>query len=412
MSSDLAAARRHEGSWRPGLPRGRIGLLALISALGLAGAYFGVSRNAATPAADARAAGRGAATRVTAGDVIQSDFPLILSGLGTVTPSATALVKPRIAGHLTEVNFTEAQNVKAGDVIASVDARPYHLALAQAEGQMQKDLALLQNAERDLVRYETLSHKMKGVISAQQIDTQRALISQYKGTVAIDRALVEQARLNLSYCRIVSPIDGRLGLRHIDKGNYVQPGDANGVAVVTLLTPITVVFTIPENHLPDVLKKFRAGDTPTVVAYDHDRTHELARGRLIAIDNQIDPSSGTIKLRAEFPNQDERLFPNQFVNADLLLDTLRDVALAPVAAVQQGARGPFVYTVTAEKTVQSRPVKLGPSGAERVVIEEGLRPGERVVTEGADRLRDGAAVTTASEREGDAARPPAKPRAS
>ena len=414
MSSDLAAARRHEGAWRSVLSRNRTAALTLTLALGLAAAYVAASRNAAAPAADAKGAGRGPPTRVTTGDVVQSDFPLILSGLGTVTPSATAVVKPRIAGHLTEVNFTEAQNVKAGDVIASVDSRPYQLALAQAEGQLQKDLALLQNAERDLSRYETLVRKMKDVISAQQIDTQRALINQYKGTVAIDRALVDQARLNLSYCRIVSPIDGRLGLRHVDQGNYVQPGDANGVAVVTRLTPITVVFTIPESRLPDVLKKFRAGEKPTVVAYDHDRAHELARGHLIAVDNQIDPTSGTVKLRAEFANDDERLFPNQFVNADLLVETLRDVALAPIAAVQQGAKGPFVYAVTPEKTVQTRPVKLGPSGGERVVIEDGLRPGEKVVTEGADRLRDGATVTLGGDRENGGGRggPPGKQNAS
>jgi multidrug efflux system membrane fusion protein len=409
MSSDLAATQTQHRAWRSGLSRRRVSLLVLLGALGLAGVFYLMSKRDPAPASDAKGVGRGPATRVATGDVIQSDFPLILSGLGTVTPSATAVVKPRIAGHLTEVNFTEAETVKAGDVIASVDARPYQIALAQAEGQFQKDLALLQNAERDLTRYETLIRKMKDVISSQQVDTQRSLIGQYKGTVAIDRALVEQARLNLSYCRIVAPIDGRLGLRHIDKGNYVQPGDANGVAVVTQLAPITVVFTIPEGRLPDVLQRFRAGGRLEVVAYDHDRTRELARGRLIAVDNQIDPNSGTVKLRALFPNDDERLFPNQFVNADLLVDTLHDVALAPVAAVQQGAKGPFVYALTAEKTVQTRPVKLGPAGADRVVIEEGLHPGDKVVTEGADRLRDGAAVTLAGEN-GDG-RPMTKPNA-
>jgi len=409
MSSDLAATQTQHRAWRSGLSRRRVSLLVLFCALGLAGVFYLMSKRDPAPASDAKGVGRGPATRVATGDVIRSDFPLILSGLGTVTPSATAVVKPRIAGHLTEVNFTEAETVKAGDVIASVDARPYQIALAQAEGQFQKDLALLQNAERDLTRYETLIRKMKDVISSQQVDTQRSLIGQYKGTVAIDRALVEQARLNLSYCRIVAPIDGRLGLRHIDKGNYVQPGDANGVAVVTMLAPITVVFTIPEGRLPDVLQRFRAGGRLEVVAYDHDRTRELARGRLIAVDNQIDPNSGTVKLRALFPNDDERLFPNQFVNADLLVDTSHDVALAPVAAVQQGAKGPFVYALTAEKTVQTRPVKLGPAGADRVVIEEGLHPGDKVVTEGADRLRDGAAVTLAGEN-GDG-RPMTKPNA-
>ena len=370
----------------------RLALVAIsIAAVSYGYARFnGYSKEATTAG---KGPGRGQPTRVATATVAKGDFPVILSGLGTVIPSATAVVKTRISGHLVDVEFKEAQFVKAGDVLASVDARPYQLALAQAEGQLQKDLALLQNAERDLGRYESLIHKMKDVISGQQVDTQRALISQYKGTVAIDRALVDQARLNLSYCKIVSPIDGRVGLRQVDQGNYVQPGDANGVAIVTRLSPITVVFTLPESRLSTVLKRIRRGEELTVVAYDHERSTELARGHLIAIDNQIDAASGTVKLRAQFANEDERLFPNQFVNADLLVETLHDVSLAPSAAIQQGATGPFVYAIRDDATVQARPVKVGPAQGEKVVVSEGLTVGEKVVTEGADRLREGASVT-------------------
>lgn len=399
MSSDIAAPRSRRDFLRAPARRYVAGG-ALVLLLGAGLAYGYSTRNAASPAAAGKGPERGQATRVAAAEIVKGDFPVVLSGLGTVTPSATAVIKPRISGHLVEVNFTEAQYVKAGDVLASVDPRPYQLALAQAEGQLQKDMALLQNAERDLTRYEALIRKMKDVISAQQVDAQRALINQYKGTVAIDRALVDQARLNLAYCKIVSPIDGRVGLRQIDQGNYVQPGDAAGVAVVSQLSPITVVFTLPEGRLPAVLEKARAGEKLTVVAYDHERSTELARGRLIAVDNQIDPSSGTVKLRAEFPNEDERLFPNQFVNADLLVDTLHGVALAPSAAVQQGAKGPFVYAIEEGDKVQARPVKLGPARGEQVVVQEGLKPGEKVVVEGADRLREGATVSfPAVERE-------------
>lgn len=395
MSSDIAATgRRASDRLKLRISRRFAVHIALIALAVAAVAYgYGKFTSASKDAlAAGKGPGRGQPTRVAAATIAKGDFPFVLSGLGTVTPLATAVVKTRISGHLVEVDFKEAQYVKTGDVLASVDARPYQLALAQAEGQLQKDLALLQNAERDLGRYETLIRKMKDVISAQQVDGQRALINQYKGTVAIDRALVDQARLNLSYCKIVSPIDGRVGLRHVDQGNYVQPGDANGVAIVTRLSPITVVFTLPESQLSTVLKRTRAGEKLAVVVYDHERSAELARGHLVAVDNQIDAASGTVKLRAQFPNEDERLFPNQFVNAELLVETLHDVALAPSAAIQQGAKGPFVYAIQKDATVQTRPVKVGPAQGEKVVISEGLAVGDKVVIEGADRLREGATV--------------------
>jgi multidrug efflux system membrane fusion protein len=282
--------------------------------------------------------------------------------------------------------------VKAGEALAQVDPRPYRLALSQAEGQLQKDLALLQNAERDLKRYESLRQQMKDAVSEQQVDTQRALIEQYRGVAAVDRAQVDQARLNLDYTTIVSPIDGRIGLRPVDQGNYVQANDPNGVAVVTQLSPITVVFTIPSGELPAVLKRFRAGEELAVVAYENDRGRPLAQGRLIAIDNQIDANTGTVKLRALFPNEDERLYPNLFVNAELLVDRLKGVTLAPAAAIQRGAKGAFAYVVGPDNVVAIRPVATGPSSGPKVVIQDGLREGDRVVTQGVDRLRDGSTV--------------------
>lgn len=331
-------------------------------------------------------------TPVASAIATTGEFPVIFSGLGAVTPSATSVVKAQVSGQLLEVKFAEGQIVKAGDLLAQIDPRLYQFSLDQAEGQYQKDFALLENAERDLLRYEALRLRVKDAVSGQQIDTQKSLISQYKATIAIDRAVVDQARLNLSYCRVVSLIDGRIGLRQVDPGNYVQSNDTNGLAVITRLSPITVVFSLPESQLQPVLNKFRSGESLVAVAFDHEKTTELARGRLYAIDNQIDASSGTIKLRAEFPNEDEKLYPNQFVNVDLLAETLHNVTLVPAAAVQRGAKGPFIYRVAPNNTVSARPIKLGPGDGEKFVVEDGLAAGDRVVVDGADRLREGSKI--------------------
>jgi membrane fusion protein, multidrug efflux system len=357
------------------------------------------------PAPPARPAGARSAPPVTVDTalVARGEFPVTLVGLGTVVPVATSVVKSQISGQLQQIHFRESQLVKAGDALAQVDPRPYRLALSQAEGQYQKDLALLQNAERDLKRYESLRSQMKDAISEQQIDTQRALIGQYRGVVAVDQAQVDQARLNLDYTRIVSPIDGRIGLRPVDPGNYVQANDANGVAVVTQIAPITVVFTLPSSELQPVLKRFRAGEDLPVIAYDNDRAHPLGEGRLVAIDNQIDAGTGTVKLRALFPNADERLYPNLFVNAELLVDRLKAVTLAPAEAVQRGAKGAFAYVVGADRAVVTRSLTLGPANGGRVVILDGLREGERVVTQGVDRLRDGATVNLPEPRKAESA---------
>ena len=362
----------------------------LLGLLGLT-LWWGYGRFFAAPP-EGRQGSRSPAVAVGVGEVVKGEFPVLLTGLGNVTPKETSVVKSQISGQLVEINFTEGQFVKAGDVLANVDPRPYRLSLAQAEGQLLRDRALLDNAERDLERYETLNKKMKFAISAQQIDTQKALVIQYKGVVAVDQALVEQARLNIDYCSVKSLIDGRVGLRLVDVGNYVQANDSNGVAVVTRLKPITVIFTLPEDKLQSVLKRFRSGAALEVSAYDHERSGLIAKGRLIALDNQIDSSTGTVKLRAEFPNEDESLYPNQFVNAVLHVDTLKDAVLAPAPAIQRGAAGPYVYLLKPDDTVSVRPVTLGPVGDERVVVTQGLEGGERVVVEGADKLREGAKV--------------------
>jgi multidrug efflux system membrane fusion protein len=333
------------------------------------------------------------AAPVAAEEARVEDFPVVLTGIGTVVPLATSIVKSQISGQLLEVNFVEGQMVKAGDLLAQVDPRPYRLALAQNEAQLQRDLAILRNAERDLQRYRSVSSKVKYAVSTQQVDTQESLVAQYKGIVAIDEAMVDAARLNLAYCRITSLIDGRAGLRQVDPGNFVGPNDQNGVVVVTQLNPITVVFIVPESRLQPVLRRFRAGAKLGVAAFDHGHVVELAKGELFAIDNQIDSSTGTVKLRARFANDDEKLYPNQFVNIDLVVETLRDAVTIPRAAVQSEAQSPFVFVIGPGDKVGVRRVTLGPSGDGRVVVEAGLKAGERVVTEGADNLREGAVVS-------------------
>ena len=321
-----------------------------------------------------------------------ADFPIILTALGTVTPSATSVVKSQISGQLVEVNFVEGQAVKAGDILAKVDPRPYELTLKQSEGQLRRDLATLHNAQRDFERYRALRSKVQDAISAQQVDAQEALIAQTKATIEVDQAMVDTARLNLGYCNIISLIDGRTGLRQVDQGNFVTPNDPNGIVVVTRLKPITVIFTLPESRLQPVLGRFRAGAKLSVVAMDNASSTPLAKGELKAIDNQIDPSTGTVKLRAEFANDDERLFPSQFVNVELYVETLHNVVTAPLPAIQRGPEGSFVFVIKPDNTVAARPVKLGPSAHDRVVVEAGLQSGDRIVTEGAARLRDGASV--------------------
>ena len=299
------------------------------------------------------------------------------------------------------VLFEEGQIIRQGALLAEIDSRPFQVQLAQAQGQLARDRALLENARLDLERYRTLFQQDS--IAKQQVDTQASLVRQYEGAVAVDASQIDSARLQLTYARISAPIGGRIGLRLVDPGNIVRSGDANGLAVITQLDPVAVVFTVPQDMLPAVMKRLGSGEKLPVAAWDREQKVELAAGMLASADNQVDPQTGTVKLKAQFANGNAALFPNQFVNVRMKLDTLRDAIVVPSAAVQRGAQGMFVYVVRPDQTVALRPVKLGPLDGQRQAIVEGLAPGELVVTDGTDRLRAGAQVEVAS------ARPEVKP---
>jgi membrane fusion protein, multidrug efflux system len=322
--------------------------------------------------------------------VQRGDMPVTLTGLGTVVPLATVTVKTQINGYLTEVAFQEGQMVKKGDFLAQIDPRPYQVALEQAEGQLAKDQALLKNAQLDLQRYNTLV--AQNSIARQTRDTQVSLVAQDQAAIKTDQAQIDAQKLNLVYCHIVSPVTGRVGLRQVDAGNYVQTSDANGIVVVTQLQPISVIFTLPEDNLPAVMKQVHAGATLSVAAYERTGTTELGKGHLETVDNQIDTTTGTVKLRAIFDNEQEILFPNQFVNVKLLVDTLHDTDIVPVAAIQHGAAGAFVYVVKPDQTAAVHKVKLGPGDGQHIAVLDGLQPGEKVVVDGSDRLREGAKI--------------------
>jgi multidrug efflux system membrane fusion protein len=335
----------------------------------------------------------GAPVPVGVAPVQKGDIPVTLSQLGTVTPLAMVTVKTQISGYLMQVAFREGQMVNKGDFLAQIDPRPYQVALEQAQAQLAKDQALLKNAQLDLQRYNTLV--AQNSIAKQTRDTQTSLVAQYEATVKSDQAQIDAQKLNLTYCRIVSPVTGRVGLRQVDAGNYVQTGDPNGIVVVTQLQPISVIFTLPEDNLPQVMARVRAGAALPVTAYDRTGSTELATGKLDTVDNQIDTTTGTVRLRALFDNEQDVLFPNQFVNVKLLVNSLHDADIVPSSAIQRGAPGTFVYLVKPDHTVAVQKVKLGPSDGQRIAILSGLQPNESVVIDGTDRLRDGAKVTVA-----------------
>jgi multidrug efflux system membrane fusion protein len=367
----------------------RLGWLIVI-ALVLGGIAWIVLHPRAAPPHAGRFAMTGAMP-VVAATTTKGDIDIELKALGTVTALATVTVKTQIGGQLTQIAFTEGQTVHAGDFLAQIDQRPYQLTLAQNEGQLARDQALLAAARVDLARYQKLV--AEDSIAHQQLDTQASLVHQYEGTVATDEAQVNTAKLNIAYCHIVSPVTGRVGLRQVDQGNYVQTSDPNGIIVITQMQPITVIASIPEDNLPAIQKRLHAGATLPVTAYDRSDSIKLATGKLVTLDNQIDTTTGTIKLRAQFDNQDESLFPNQFVNIRVLVDVLHDATVIPTVAVQRGAPGTYVYLVQPDSTVAVRPIKLGPTTADQVAILSGLEPGDRVVIDGADKLRDGAHIT-------------------
>jgi len=326
----------------------------------------------------------------------KGDVDIAQQALGTVTPLANITVRTQINGQLIQVAFQEGQMVRQGDFLAEIDPRPYQLTLEQARGALQHDEALLKDAQLDLARYRKLV--AEDSIAKQQLDTQESLVAQYEGNVQTDQAQINTAKLNLTYCHIVAPVSGRVGLRQVDQGNYVQVSDANGLVTITQLQPITVIFTLPEDNLPAVMKRLASGAELQATAFDRTQSVKLAVGKLESVDNQIDTTTGTIKMRARFDNQDNILFPNQFVNIVLLVDTLHDATIVPSAAIQRGAPGTFVYLVKDDNTVSVKPVKLGPSQGDNVAITDGLSPGDKVVIDGADKLRDGAKITLPTDK--------------
>jgi multidrug efflux system membrane fusion protein len=350
------------------------------------------------PAADAAGRGKGRGqsgpVAVAVATVTTGDIQIRIPALGTVTTLANVTVRTQINGTLQKILFVEGQLVHEGDVIAQIDPRPYEAALQTARGNLRRDQALLADARLDLKRYEGLVKEDS--IAVQQLDTQRALVDQYIGTIESDEGQVRTGEVNLMYTRIAAPATGRVGIRQVDQGNYVTPGDTNGIVVINQLQPISVIFNIPEDNVPALMKTLRQGASMAVEAYDRGNAVKLADGRLSTVDNEIDTTTGTVKLRALFDNADGSLFPNQFVNVQLLQDLLNDQLIMPNSAVRRGAPNgvvtTFVYLVNADHTVTVRPVTLGVVDGERVAVSAGLVAGDLVVTEGGDRLRDGAEV--------------------
>ncbi|MTW02254.1 efflux RND transporter periplasmic adaptor subunit [Pseudoduganella ginsengisoli] len=338
----------------------------------------------------------GGATTVGVATAELADIPVSLDALGTVTAAATTTVRPQVSGILQKVLFKEGQMVKAGQVLAQIDARQFDMALMQATGQRQRDEAQLENARLTLERYRTLL--AQDSIARQDVDTQAALVKQLEGTVMTDKASEGTARLNLGYTKVVAPIGGRVGLRVVDVGNLVSTGDANGIAVITQLAPIDVEFAIPQDRVPDVMAGANAGDRLVAVAYDRTRTQELERGAFAALDNQVDTQTGTVKAKARFANANNTLFPSQFVNVRLQLRTIKDAVMVPVTALRHGGNGDFVYVLKQDRTVSQRAVTRGQATADKVQIVTGLKAGEQVITEGADRLKDGARVMLPGDR--------------
>lgn len=396
-STEAGSARqptlRHEAPDRVGVPRWRSGMRFVWIAAGIVLVLLLIwfLRHGQQAGTASRRVEFGGPTPVGVAKAAEGDMPVILNALGTVTPIATVTVRPQVSGAIVKINFTEGQIVKAGDVLAEIDSRSYQAAFETAKGALDRDRAALANANIDLHRYQSLA--AANAIAQQQVATQAALVRQDQGTITLDEGNVAAAAVNLKYCTIVAPVTGRAGIRQLDIGNLVQAGQSNGIVVITQMQPMSVVFSLPEDNVDQILAQLRRGAVLTATALDRNQTRTIATGKLSAVDSAIDPTTGTVKLRAMFDNSDGALFPNQFVNVRLLVNTLHDQTLVPPAAIQRGSQGTYVFVVSPDKTVSMRAVTLGPGDATHVAIAKGLKPGDTVVVDGADRLRDGSDVS-------------------
>jgi multidrug efflux system membrane fusion protein len=377
-------------------------ILVVLACLVGVGAWIAQGRQArvqqAKPAPGAAAGPQARPVPVVVTAVRTGDLNVFLTALGSVTPLNTVTVKSRVDGQLLRTHFTEGQIVHAGDLIAEIDPRPFQAQLVQAEGQVARDQANLANARLDLERYQRLA--AQEMIARQQLDTQQMVVNQAEAAMKMNAGNIDAIKLQLTYCRITAPITGRVGLRLVDPGNVIKAADSGGLVVITQLEPIALIFSVPEDSLRPILRRFREGAGVAVDAYDREGRTKLATGTLAAIDNQIDPSTGTVRMKASFDNKDGSLYPNQFVNARVLIDVLHDALLAPAEAIQRGPQGPFVYVVKPDKIVQLRRVQVGPSEGGTVAVKTGIAAGEALVVDGAEKVQDGARVEATPRRPG------------
>jgi len=362
-----------------------------VTILGTLAAVCAISTgcSSADPKTKAQASSGPRAISVAVAPVQKQDVPVYLSGLGAVTAFNTANLKSRVDGQIMKVNFREGQYVNEGELLIEIDSRPYQVQLEQMQAQLFKDQASLRDAKLNLDRYTALIPS--GSIAQQQVDTQKATVDQLDGQVRTDQAQIDNAKLQITYCHITAPFSGRIGLRQVDPGNIVHAADTNPMLILTQLQPIAVIFTLPEDVLPNVAQQMKRG-TLEVDAFSRDDLTKLATGTLLTIDNQIDPTTGTAKLKAVFDNKDNKLWPNQFVNADLLLETRKNSTVVPTAAILRGPQGTFVYTVNPDKTVQDKPVTISLTQGDTTVVTSGVNPGDTVVTDGQDKLQRGSSI--------------------
>ena len=382
-----------EGSVRRGSGSRRLVVIVFgLACLIAAGSWIAYGRQAKTQQ-QAKATGSPGAqparpVPVVVSPVRTGDLNVYLTALGSVTPLNTVTVKSRVDGQLMKTYFTEGQVIHAGEMLAEIDPRPFQAQLTQAEGQLARDQANLANARLDLERYQRLAQQE--MIARQQLDTQQMVVNQAEASIKVNAGLIDAIKLQLTYCRITAPITGRVGLRLVDPGNVVKAADSGGLVVITQLEPIALVFSVPEDSLQPILRRFRTGSKVPVDAFDREGRTQIATGTLVAIDNQIDPTTGTVRLKASYGNTDGVLYPNQFVNARVLIDVLHDAVLAPAEAIQRGPQGAFVYVVKPDKVVQMRRVQLGPSEGAITAVRSGVTDGEALVVDGAEKVQDGA----------------------